>query len=227
MNRTITSIASVLVLAAALVSCKTDPNSPGVEYMPDMYRSPAPEAYVDYGNSESLDLTQPMKEKEGSTRVLSANPAPGTIAYVGAEMAPFVLPYPLKNTPEDYERAAIEIKSPLLSEKKHIEKGMAVYAIMCEHCHGAEGHGDGLISTKGAIAGIPDYATKLKDLPEGKIFHSITYGKNLMGQHASQLDKLQRWQVTEWVKCLQLGITTPEFDENGMLKKPAAAAPTT
>ena len=32
-----------------LTACTTDPNSPGVEYMPDMYRSPAIEAYVDYG----------------------------------------------------------------------------------------------------------------------------------------------------------------------------------
>ena len=32
-----------------LTACVTDPNSPGLEYMPDMYRSPAIEAYVDYG----------------------------------------------------------------------------------------------------------------------------------------------------------------------------------
>ena len=35
--------------AILLTACVTDPNSPGVEYMPDMYRSPAVEAYVDYG----------------------------------------------------------------------------------------------------------------------------------------------------------------------------------
>lgn len=214
------SIPVVLLIAVLISACKTDPNSPGVEYMPDMYRSPAPEAYVDYGNSRTLDLTQPMKDKLGVTPVMSREPAPGTIPYVGAALAPFVMPYPLKNTPEDYERAASEIRSPLTSSKEHIEKGIAIYTKMCVHCHGEEGHGDGLISTKGAIAGIPDYATKLKDLPEGKIFHSITHGKGLMGQHASQLNKLQRWQVTEWVKCLQQGITAPEFDENGMLKKP-------
>ena len=28
-----------------LSSCTTDPNSPGVEYMPDMYRSPSYETY--------------------------------------------------------------------------------------------------------------------------------------------------------------------------------------
>jgi len=220
MKRITHSVIAVLAGAVLFSACKTDPNAPGVEYMPDMYRSPAPEAYVDYGNSRTLDLTQPMKDKLGVKPVLSREPAPGTIPYVGASMAPFVMPYPLKNTPEDYERAAKEVRSPLQPTSEHIGKGIEIYAKMCTHCHGMEGHGDGLISSKGAIPGIPDYATKLKDLPEGQVFHSITYGKGLMGPHASLLNKLQRWQVTEWVKCLQQGITAPEFDENGLLKKP-------
>jgi len=32
-----------------LSSCTSNADSPGLEYMPDMYRSPALEAYVDYG----------------------------------------------------------------------------------------------------------------------------------------------------------------------------------
>jgi hypothetical protein len=67
----------------------------------------------------------------------------------------------------------------------------------------------------------------LKDLQEGKMFHTLTYGKGLMGQHASQLNQLQRWQVLEYVKCLQKGVSTPEFDSNDMLVFKAAetAAP--
>ena len=34
--------------AMLLASCAAD-NGPGIEYMPDMYRGPAVEAYVDYG----------------------------------------------------------------------------------------------------------------------------------------------------------------------------------
>ena len=36
-------------ISMMFASCVNDPNSPGLEYMPDMYRSPAVEAYVDYG----------------------------------------------------------------------------------------------------------------------------------------------------------------------------------
>ena len=36
-------------LVLLLASCGGEKDSPGIEYMPDMYRSPAVEAYVDYG----------------------------------------------------------------------------------------------------------------------------------------------------------------------------------
>ena len=52
----------------------------------------------------------------------------------------------------------------------------------------------------------PSYTAALKDLPEGKIFHSLTWGKNLaMGSHASQLNKEERWLVTHYVQYLQNG----------------------
>jgi cytochrome c553 len=227
MKRPINIIAGVSMAVMALTACKTDPNSPGVEYMPDMYRSPALEAYVDYGNTKVMDLTQIKKDGLGVVPVLSRRPPVGTIPFqADPNMAQFMFPYPLKNTPEDYERAATEIHSPLQSNKANIERGANIYSHMCTHCHGKEGHGDGAIAKNGKILGIPDYSTKLKDLPEGKIFHTLTYGKGLMGQHASQLTKLDRWQVVEWVKCLQKGITTPEYDANGMLVvKAAESAP--
>jgi mono/diheme cytochrome c family protein len=229
MSRYFKIFVAVAIVAVAFSSCKTDANSPGVEYMPDMYRSPALEAYVDYGNSKTLDWTELQKDAAGKVAVMSRKPAPGSIAYTGSdEAAQFAMPYPLANTTEDYERAALEIHSPMKSTKANIEAGMAVYAKMCVHCHGEAGQGDGAISKNGHIKGIPSYSAKLAGLEEGKMFHTITYGKGLMGQHASQLSKKQRWQVIEWVKCLQKGITAPEFDANGLLKvaTTTAVAPT-
>ena len=45
------------------------------------------------------------------------------------------------------------------------------------------------LSRNGHIQGIPSYSDKLKDLPEGKMYHTLTYGKGLMGSHASQLSQ--------------------------------------
>jgi hypothetical protein len=43
----------------------------------------------------------------------------------------------------------------------------------------------------------------LKNLTEGKMFHTITYGKGLMGSHSSQLTKEDRWKVIQYIQELQ------------------------
>lgn len=216
-------IFSLLVLTT-IISCTTDPDAPGVEYMPDMYRSPALEAYVDYGTNDMIDVTEQRKAEAGFARQLSRRPPAGTIPYTSnTHDVVFNLPYALKDNAADYELAATMVHSPLQPTKANIEKGRALYTIMCTHCHGATGMGDGTIAKNDFITGIPDYPGKLKDLPEGKMFHTITYGKNLMGSHSSQLNQKERWQVIEWVKCLQKKITEPTYDANGMLIIPAAS----
>jgi hypothetical protein len=35
------------------------------------------------------------------------------------------------------------------------------------------------------------------------MFHSLTYGKNLMGSYASQLDRKQRWMLVKYIRTLQ------------------------
>jgi len=55
MLRMMSNTKNLLLLVIALggtalfMGCSSTPDSPGLEYMPDMYRSPAIEAYVDYG----------------------------------------------------------------------------------------------------------------------------------------------------------------------------------
>ena len=58
----------------------------------------------------------------------------------------------------------------------------------------------------------PQHTTSqtLKNLPEGKMFHTITYGKNLMGPHASQLNVEERWKVIRYVQTLQGNEATAE-----------------
>ena len=43
----------------------------------------------------------------------------------------------------------------------------------------------------------------MKDLTDGKIYHTITHGVNLMGPHKSQLSPEQRWKIVMYVHELQ------------------------
>ena len=75
----------------------TTRTAPGLEYMPDMYRSPAVEAYVDYGQD-------PLPSRGGSTpaaqrMVQSARkPVAGTIAFASRSTWRLLMPYPYPNT---------------------------------------------------------------------------------------------------------------------------------
>ena len=76
MNIVLTAVAAGLI---ATTGCVTDPDSSGLEYMPDMYRSPAVEAYVDYGQ----DPYQVGEETARAQRMVQSarKPVSGTIAF--------------------------------------------------------------------------------------------------------------------------------------------------
>lgn len=180
------SVVAVIIIGAA--SCSKDPNSPGYEYMPDMYRSPSVEAYVDYAHPSVQ-----------SARV----PASGTIPFsADKSKAIFNFPYPFPDSPIGYEQSAL-LKNPIPYSTEVMEQGKKLYGYFCTHCHGENGDGQGQIVLNGKLTGVPAYNSTLKTLPEGKMFHSITYGKNLMGSHAGQLNKEERWKIVHYVKFLQ------------------------
>ena len=78
----------------------------------------------------------------------------------------------------------------------------ALYGKFCVHCHGDAGKGDGKVGLK--LPGAPPaYDGTLKNLPEGKIFYSITHGKGMMGAHDGQLNVEERWKLVHYVQKLQ------------------------
>ncbi len=190
MKRNYKTIKSTLfgLTAATLItgfaSCgKKDANSPGVEFMPDMYVSPSMEVYG-------------TREIDGDTMYSTEFlPVKGTIARG-------YIPYAYPNTAQGYEQAGLYLKNPIALTPQVEKDGEALYGKFCVHCHGASGAGDGKVGQK--LPGAPPaYNGALKDLPEGKIFHSITYGKGLMGNHASILTQEERWKLVHYVQKLQ------------------------
>jgi cytochrome c len=87
----------------------------------------------------------------------------------------------------------VALKNPVAFSEDMMVEAQGIYMKFCSHCHGEKGDGKGQIALNGKIEGIPDYKGNIKTLPEGKIFHSISYGKNAMGPHNSLLSKEERW----------------------------------
>lgn len=206
-KQSILAAAVALVGAFGLTSCVKSDQSAGYEYMPDMYRTPAIIAYVDNGMDpfhfgDSLAIA--MRNTKSARR-----PVPGTIVFSeDPEKVKFQMPYHLTDTDSGYAQSAF-LLSPLVVTEKIITEGQELYIINCLHCHGEKGAGDGKVITVGGHPPPGAYDGSLKDLPEGKMFHSITYGKGVMGAHKSLLSKEERWKVVAYIKTLQ-GKAAPE-----------------
>lgn len=164
------------ILISFLLACKRNPLSPGLEYMPDMYRHNSIRAYEPVGDTSSI------------------RHLPEGVVPLGEYI------YPLPPTPEGYEKASA-IKNPVPLSDSVLELGKFYYSKFCLPCHGPEGKGDGPVVTKGGFPPPPSYLSpNLLSLPEGKMFHSITYGKNLMPPHSYQLSPIERWMVVHYIK---------------------------
>jgi mono/diheme cytochrome c family protein len=173
---------TLLVGITILVSSCKDNLKPNYQYMPNMYE---PVSYGTYSQAEVF--------KGGTEGQLPAN---GSIKR-GFEV------YEYPDTPEALIAVkAANIKSPLgtLSEKD-MEKAKGLYEIYCAICHGNSGNGQGKLVTQGKFLGVPSY--KDREINEGSIFHVGTYGLNLMGSHANQLSKKERWMVASYVMELK------------------------
>jgi mono/diheme cytochrome c family protein len=180
---------TVIAIAATVIitSCK-DKRSTGWEYAPNMYE------HIAY------DPDQPNSNfKDGKTAQV---PPAGTIPIGWVKFD-----YP--NTHDGYEAAGTEVKSPLPQTAQNFADGKLLFAHFCSPCHGLGGQGDGLVVQHG-FPPPPSYSKgqssrggAMKDLTDGKIYHTITYGLNAMGSYASQLAPDERWKVIMYVHHLQ------------------------
>ena len=192
--------------AILMVSCVKHPDSPGYEYMPDMYRSQAIEAYVDYG------LVGDVEHKDLKNTISARIPAEGTIPFTAnKDMAAINMPFNYAEGEDERIRAGIEVQIPSMYIEDsvvadfNVNQGKKIYEVMCTHCHGDKGEGNGKVVKASGDLIVPPTYVSLKDRTLGSIFHTITHGKNAMGPHGSQLNKDERWKVALYVRTLQNG----------------------
>lgn len=184
-------ITAAVAVTMMISSCgKSRGNDPGTEYMPDMYIS---EAYE--------PLTQPQ-DQPNSINPNGMNMRVPPVNTIARNQLSFYYPY--EKTMEGYEAAKKDWKMPasVARNEKNLFKGRHLYNINCSPCHGEQGLADGAVAAK--LPSIPSYATeRIQTLPEGGMYHSITYGLNLMGSYASVLNPEERWCVIQYVQYLR------------------------
>ncbi len=179
-----TPILALFVVAGAL-SCDAQGDRPGIIVLPGMVES------IPLDTWEPSDLTP-------SGGALMAPPA-GTIP-AGHTVFPF------GPGEDEAARAGCELSNPLAPTAENLARGEWIYATYCHVCHGPAGEGDGPII--GKFPNPPNLlANHTRELEDGRIYHVIALGQELMPACGTQILSDDRWRATQHVRQLQ-GIQT-------------------
>ena len=128
-------------------------------------------------------------------------PVPGTVARG-------FLPYPYKARPEE---AGKYLANPLPVTKKVLDLGQQKYNTFCSPCHGNFGRGDSRLN--GQFPNPPTlHSDKVREWPDGNMYHVITEGQNVMPSYAAQLGRDERWAVVHYIRVLQRAQHAKESD---------------
>lgn len=135
------------------------------------------------------------------------------------------VPYYYKDTEEERTRASVEIiRNPFPITGEGLARGKELYDINCGICHGEKADGAGYLVREanaakrdpgGVYPAAP--ANLLQDTflksSNGRFYHAIMYGKNVMGGYSDKLSYEERWQVIHHIRSLQAAAQKMVYSE--------------
>ena len=174
-------------------------NVTGSEYMPDMAHSIAYEAnYYNYyynntwgGQEEYYEYAKPRL------------PVQGTVPHSAGTQ-----PYYYGDSEDERNRAiAGLVDNPFKITDAGLDRGKELYNTFCAICHGEKGDGAGyLVRDDGGVYPVQPSNLLLDEYintSNGRFYHAIMWGKNLMGAYKDKLSYEERWQVIHHIRSLQ------------------------
>ncbi len=96
-----------------------------------------------------------------------------------------------------------------------VKRGRERFNIYCQPCHGAAGHGDGMVNKRamelvnlninGTTWVQPKslHESQIREQPIGQVFNTITNGVRNMAGYQSQIPVADRWAIVAYVRVLQ------------------------
>ena len=128
-------------------------------------------------------------------------PVPGTVARG-------FLPYAYAGKPDEAGKFLV---NPLPFSATVLERGRSGFLTFCSPCHGNFGHGDSHL--RGQFPNPPTLLSdKVRNWPDGNIFHVITEGQNIMPSYAGQVRRDDRWAIVHYIRALQRAQFAKESD---------------
>lgn len=118
------------------------------------------------------------------------------------------IPYAFAGKPDD---AGKYLVNPLLPTEQVLARGREKYLTFCSPCHGNFGAGDSRL--RGQFPNPPTlHSDKVRQWPDGNLYHVITEGQNVMPSYASQISRDDRWAVIHYIRVLERSQNAKEGD---------------
>ncbi len=179
---------------------------PPIEIFPDMDHQPKVKAQVPSeffadgrGNREPVPGTVPLGYE---APVSKENPFPDEGKY---RMVRYSSGTDYDNTGRFGDQWGTGIPMPVTAEL--MQRGQERYTIFCGVCHGASGGGNGVAGQYGLVAIASLHQDRLREMADGKIYNTITMGKNTMLGYGSKIPVDDRWAIVAYVRALQMAQT--------------------
>jgi cytochrome c553 len=184
-------------------------------------RGTVPRGYAGYVGKDPLEFERTYNSLRGGDNLNAiAIPLNGHV------------PYHYSDTEEERTRASREIISnPFPITVNGLARGKALYDVNCGICHGETGNGLGyLVSDENRNVKYPAApANFLQDTfynsTNGRMYHAIMFGKNVMGAYADKLNFEERWQVIHYIRALQAKELKKEYTAEANTFNPSFGMP--
>jgi mono/diheme cytochrome c family protein len=183
----------------------SEKHSRGLDYIPDMYVTPALKSQ--HAREVVLDADGKAVAVPATFSAAGELPKGGQIRDLPTVMRPptgtvsrdFV-PYPYE--PSDFI-GPHNLQNPLAPTAEALRSGQKYFNIYCVVCHGNDGNGaHGYVAAK-FNGGVPSLnGPNLNLLSDGDIYHIVTNGRVRMPDYRAQLLPEQRWAVINYVRLL-------------------------
>lgn len=134
----------------------------------------------------------------------------GMMLPVTGSVARGSVAYPYANDPE---RAGRELVNPLPASIPNLKRGEHIFDAFCQPCHGYNALGDGSAVGTGRLPPPPSlHSDKVRDWPDGRIFHVLTMGQNRMPSYVHQIEPVDRWAAILYVRTLERALAPKPGD---------------
>jgi hypothetical protein len=157
-------------------------SKPPVHINPSMFNQPK---YAPYGSSAFFYDGKAMRA-----------PVPGTIArgHLAGDRA-----LQTGTNPDGSPVAS----SPVAVDDALLARGRDRYDIYCRPCHDERGEGKGLLFQRAKVPTANLLDKRIRELPDGSLFETITNGKGLMSGYRYPIAAHDRWAIVAYVRSLE------------------------